>query len=254
MSQAKKSNTMSPLSRRSALAGLSVAAVAGTVALPARAIEAGAADRLDPAAALGRAEFMIERLRTRYVCEGWHGQGLDEDAAARVLAYFRNWSAGGPDDADEWMFVVRFLGDHGQSIDWIVRGDPGGMICEGASRSSRASVGDPIFAVIAEHRAAVEAHMRALYDEDRPLDTDDALWEVLTTQPTTLPGVAALLHHVGQLEFMEFDKDDPHWTADGETVLSVLSHNGDECDFAHAAREFPTRLAATVRSLIEGQS
>src|ERR1700722_7000692 len=99
---AEKPNTMSRLSRRSALAGLSVAAVAGTVALPAGAIEAGAADRLDAAAALGRAEFMIERLRTRYVCEGWHGRGLDEDAAARALAYFRNWSAGGPEDADEW--------------------------------------------------------------------------------------------------------------------------------------------------------
>jgi hypothetical protein len=238
-------------------AGLAGASVAAVAALPAGAIEAGAAGRLDAAAALGRAEFMIERLRTRYVCEGWHGRGLDEDAAARALAYFRNWSAGGPDDVDEWMFVVRFLGDHGQSIDWIVLGDPGGMICEGASRSLRAGVGDPIFAVIAEHRAAVEAEAQpttlpgvaALL---RPVD--DALWEVLTTQPTTLPGVAALLHHVGQLEFMGFDKDDPHWTADGETVLSVLSHGGDECDFARAAREFPTRLAATVRSLIVGQS
>jgi hypothetical protein len=248
MAKAEKPTTTN-LSRRGALAGLSVAAAAGVAALPAGAIEAGAA-------ALGRAEFMIERLRTRYVCEGWHGRGLDEDAAARALAYFRNWSAGGPEDADEWMFVVKFLDDHGQSIDWIMRGDPGGMICEGASRSSRASVGDPIFAVIAEHRAAVEAH--SYYDEDTPPDTtgriNDALWEVLTAQPTTLPGVAALLHHVGQLEFMGFDKDDPHWTDDGDTVLSVLSHNGDECDFAHAAREFPTRLAATVRSLIGGQS
>ena len=30
-----------------------------------------------------------------------------------------------------------FCGEHGQSLDWIVRGDPGGMICNAAARSAR---------------------------------------------------------------------------------------------------------------------
>jgi hypothetical protein len=148
MSQAEKPNNTSRLSRRTALAGMVGVAAAGAVALPATA---GA---LDAAAALARAEQMIELLRTRHVCEGWHGHGLDEAAAARTLAYFRNWAAGGPDDVDEWMSVVEFLDDHGQSIDWILLGDPGGMICGSASRSARAATlsSDPILALIASTR------------------------------------------------------------------------------------------------------
>jgi hypothetical protein len=63
-----------------------------------QALLAGSADH---AAVLDRAEFMIECLRIKYICEGWHGHGLDEDAAARALTYFRGQAAGKRDNANE---------------------------------------------------------------------------------------------------------------------------------------------------------
>ena len=38
---------------------------------------------LDHHAILARAQPMVDLLRTCYVCEGWHGKGLDEPAAER---------------------------------------------------------------------------------------------------------------------------------------------------------------------------
>jgi hypothetical protein len=62
---------------------------------------------------------------------------------------------------------------------------------------------------------------------------EDALYDVLTVQPTTLAGVAALLAHVGQDQWLGFeDGDDP----DGDSVLSVLAHNGGACAFARATK------------------
>ena len=93
----------------------------------------------DAAAALQRLEQVIDTLRTRFVCKGWHPNGLDETAAARALAYFR---AGCPEESDE-DFAERkaafgFVSGHGQSIDWIILGDPVGLICRAAEHSRRA--------------------------------------------------------------------------------------------------------------------
>jgi hypothetical protein len=87
-------------------------------------------------AILKRAEQLIDALRTRYVCEGWR---LDEEAASRTLRYLRRLADGGRDTAKEWQAAMDFLGQHGQSIDWIVRGDPSGMICRAAARSPQAA-------------------------------------------------------------------------------------------------------------------
>jgi hypothetical protein len=96
----------------------------------------------DHHAILARAEQMIDLLRTCYICDGWHGKGLDEVAAERMLQYFRRLADGAPeDDQDpEWEAAVAFVGDHGQSLDWILLGDPSGLICLGAAHSARAEV------------------------------------------------------------------------------------------------------------------
>jgi len=57
---------------------------------------------------------------------------MEEDAAARVVAYFRQ-----PSELDfdpEQRFALDWVRDHGQSLDWILSGDPGGMIARGAAR------------------------------------------------------------------------------------------------------------------------
>ncbi len=62
---------------------------------------------------------------------------------------------------------------------------------------------DPIFAVIVEHKAAVEACI-ALDDEaksEEALDYEGAVFKTLfTTVPTTVAGVAAWLQHLGSPE------------------------------------------------------
>jgi hypothetical protein len=126
---------------------------------------------------------------------------------------------------------------------------------------------DPIFAVIAEHRAAAMAHWRALHafgelpygdpeykaahivEREASGHANELLWEVLHTQPTTLAGMAALLDHVGQPEFIKVEERGT------ETVLSgPFAGADDECPLARAAREFPVRLAETLRGLIGGQA
>ena len=117
----------------------------GTLATPAALASSSAAvpaaESFDVKAALARLEQIIEILRTRAVCHGWHdGGGLDETGAARALAYFR---AGCPEESDkdfaERREVFQFLRDHGQSLDWIICGDPVALICGAAKNSGRAS-------------------------------------------------------------------------------------------------------------------
>jgi hypothetical protein len=214
------------------------------------------------AAALGRTEFVIECLRTRFVCEGWHGRGLDEDAATRTLAYFRSWAAGGPDDVDEWMFVVRILGDHGGSIDWILFGDPVSMICKGASHSARAAAVDPIFAVIEEHRAAhlglhaacsandldIKECPTKARAEERQMAAELPLF---TTAPTTVLGVVALLEYLSSpiASIGECDDDRPEPDGSIFTIMSWAQLWTRE-DLVEATRGFPVHLAAALRTII----
>jgi hypothetical protein len=129
------------------------AVLAGAVTLPALAVPAIAGT---PSETLKRAEQVIDLLRTRYVCHGWK---IDEQAAERVLAYFR---AGAPDD-DSFGPVVDFFGRHGQSLDWVFLGDPGGMICKGAAHSKQAAslTPDPIFAAIEDHKRLWSLYLEA---------------------------------------------------------------------------------------------
>jgi hypothetical protein len=120
---------------------------------------------------------------------------------------------------------------------------------------------DPIFAVLAEHRAATRTYLRAseisgsLEDETPEWNAawtetqaavkreHAALYEVLTTAPTTLAGAVAVLDHVGQDNFLGEAGDEDY----GESLLSCQVHGGGL--LAEAAERFPARLAATMRRL-----
>jgi hypothetical protein len=142
MSQAE---TKSSTSRRKALAaiggiaGSALVAKSTMAAVAAANPDAGtnaALSGLDHQAILQRFQYVLDALRTRYVCEGW--RGLDEAAATQAFKYFVGLAAGAPADDDEEEFAVRFICDHGQSLDWITSGDPNVMICRMASTSPRA--------------------------------------------------------------------------------------------------------------------
>jgi hypothetical protein len=107
------------------------ALVASTAAIPAAAALSLPAAADDKAAAVARAEQIVELLRTRYVAEGWQ---LDVQRAAHFLDSMRRLDyADG--DSPEMTTVLEWTADHGQSLDWIFRGDAGGMICSGAAHS-----------------------------------------------------------------------------------------------------------------------
>jgi hypothetical protein len=125
---------------------------------------------------------------------------------------------------------------------------------------------DPIFAVIAEHRTALEEYLRAVMvsgamishgpDKDPNYDSadnetrgasdweQDALYDVLTTQPTSLAGVVALLAHVALPEFL---REEPEF--ENETILSAWTNSTGK--LKQASLDFPARLAETMRGLIE---
>jgi hypothetical protein len=125
---------------------------------------------------------------------------------------------------------------------------------------------DPIFAVIAEHRTAIEEFCRAVRvsgamvaygpDKDPNYDSADketrdassrdqsALWDVLTVRPTTLAGIVALLAHVGLPEFL---REEPGF--ENETILSSWTNSTGK--LKDAAQDFPARLAETMRGIIE---
>jgi hypothetical protein len=147
MSQAEKTNITSRLTRRATLAGLSVAAAAGVAALPAVALGVER-DPIDWPGILARAEHMITTLRRSYGGENWTVD--DDEAAARTLRYFHAGAAGADDD-EEWRATINFFGVHGQSLDWVLHGDPVTMICGMAEHSrQRAAMGAPSFGADAE--------------------------------------------------------------------------------------------------------
>jgi hypothetical protein len=114
---------MSKTSRRAVLAG---AATLPALAVPAAAAVADS----DAAGITARTEQVIDLLRTCYIGSNWK---IDEEAAEKVL----HWARAGAADDDGFQIAIEFFKWHGQSLDWILRGDPGGMICQCAGRSFR---------------------------------------------------------------------------------------------------------------------
>jgi hypothetical protein len=123
---------------------------------------------------------------------------------------------------------------------------------------------DPIFAVIHEHRAHMKARADAMDAEDmadsdaeyeaalEAMNTASAAFEAsigkaLTVQPMTIAGVAALLDHVGQEEFMGMSSGGSD--EDYETILTTWLNRDDNDPRKRTAQDFPLRLAATVRAM-----
>ena len=69
-------------------------------------------------------------LSRRYVCPRW---SFDAEGGERTLRYFRSVAAGEPDDPDEWLHALRWLHTNGQSVQWVLAGDPCVMICHAAA-------------------------------------------------------------------------------------------------------------------------
>jgi hypothetical protein len=114
--------------------------------------------------------------------------------------------------------------------------------------ASAAAEVDPIFAVIAEHRAAVRAYCAAFDEDDEDLvaetgsDHVDALAELVSCRPTTLPGIVALLEHLGE----------PDYGHDPDDVVLVGAVGWDGSIKA-SVNELPRVLAEVMRSLIGGE-
>jgi hypothetical protein len=151
------------------------------------------ADICDYAAMLCRAETAIETFRTRVIRDDFT---LDNEAAERVLRYFKSAAEGRPDDEDEWSAVIDFFGHHGiQVLGWILHGGVEGMICTTAalavlershSKDADHVSQDPIFAAIETHKAAKATWVKCVHDHgdleeelprERRRSTADA-WEV----------------------------------------------------------------------------
>ena len=71
-----------------------------------------------------------------------------------------------------------------------------------------------------------------------------ALYDVLTTQPTTLAGIVAVLAHAGLRESVTEDD------LETKTFLSMCANARDD-ELKQAAQDFPARLAETMRNIIE---
>jgi hypothetical protein len=180
------------------------AGLAGAAAVPVLAVPAIARDAestYDRQAAVARLEYIVKVLRQSSVCDNWK---LDEAKALHVLANF-------DDDEDA---LIEWIREHGQSFDWVLLGDPGGMIYREAARSPAAvsaiaTEPDPIFAAIEAHKAASAAFVAFVNrPEFKGVDLPDAPVEelhdsataaaetMLDVQPTSMAGVIALLKYI----------------------------------------------------------
>jgi hypothetical protein len=122
---------MSELSRRSLVAS---ASALPALAIPAATSSAQAAE--DRLAVVARAEQMVETLRDCFVCDDWH-ERFDQQRASEFLDAVRqqDYSA---DDDPKLAIITTWVSDHGQSLDWLYFGDPGGLISRAAARSPSA--------------------------------------------------------------------------------------------------------------------
>jgi hypothetical protein len=190
-------------------------------------------------------------------------EGLALQVRAFISSYSEVWDTGGVGSGvlDFIQSVCAFSG-----VPFPPYGDDASVIAASPLLQTSVEAGaahahdaDPIFAVIAEHRAAQEDANASCNASD--LDVEDAPNKeramdrafaaelpLLVTTPTTVAGVAALLEYVGS---------DAHeqWQGDEDRVATVISyaHGWDNSgEIVEAARTFPRRVGATLRSLIAG--
>jgi hypothetical protein len=131
-------------------------------------------------------------------------------------------------------------------------GTPGPEIGTALSDSLASLAGqsgaDPVFALIARHRAALKAYCDACEagaEETKSQNdgADDHLVALLTARPTTVAGAVALLDHVSHAPFLDrypMDEDDTTMLADALDGNDVLKG---------AAERFPATIAAALRDM-----
>jgi hypothetical protein len=127
------------------------------------------------------------------------------------------------------------------------------LLHEATERAKASS--DPIFGAIAAHLTAIVVYMdhgdspEDSHEKDRRSEVlanacDEPLRKVLSTSPTTLEGLIALLEHVALQEFLDPADD----TACRETFLSSCNEWSNETK--RFGQDFPLRLAEAVRDLM----
>jgi hypothetical protein len=176
-----KENTMSNLSRRSLVAS---AAALPSLAVP--AIAEAAPSGCDKAAMVRRAEQAVDLLATRYIRAGWH-ESFDQDRAAKFLQAVRRYDISA-EDVDHQQKIADWIYDHGQSLDWILSGDPSSMICYLAGNTTRSVYDAPaVAAVPTDESIQIAEKMIVEYDRlgtfDRDFETGDwATYDSLNEQ------------------------------------------------------------------------
>jgi hypothetical protein len=135
----------------------------------------------------------------------------------------------------------------------------------GAAHERTMASSDPIFKAIAVHLDAVIAEMELSDYTGQSIEAEraekanterlsalssEALKAVLSTAPTTLEGVIALLEHVARHEFLDPDSKVGDDECSGhETFLT--SYNECFGAWKRFGQEFPLRLAAAIRGLLQ---
>ena len=93
--------------------------------------KAGIAASFEGDGTMRRAEQLVHYLKSCYVCDGWK---FDEAAAETFLENVRR-TMDRPNYSKPFYAANEWIVRHGQSLDWVWRGDPGGMICGLAAAS-----------------------------------------------------------------------------------------------------------------------
>jgi hypothetical protein len=125
-----------------------------------------------------------------------------------------------------------------------------------AVKAAPKKVVDPIFAVIAEHRAAQEDVMASCKANGLDVEADPnkvramdraskAELPLFITKPTTLAGVVALLDYVGS----DLHKANAEHDVNGRVLTVLAFAEGWPSKTAEAAYRFPRHVAAALRKI-----
>lgn len=88
----------------------------------------------DPLKALERARYIVASLQSHL----WQDdQTLPDEDAKGFLDIMTRWAFGCVEREYEIQTVARFCDKYGQSLDWLLLGDPVCMIVQGAANASR---------------------------------------------------------------------------------------------------------------------
>ncbi len=119
---------------------------------------------------------------------------------------------------------------------------------------------DPIFAAIAAHKCAVIQYEAALEADkyhpgcDSPADKEldlqrDALDEMLDTEPTTVAGALAKLHHLGE----DVYNGGGDWTV-YTYALGLYDDGVSKSERVEQLHRLPSTLAATLKRLMAAEA